>query len=181
MDNKWTNNWRTNNKTPNEWLNEKIVQLVNINLNNPMLQLKFTWGNACMTVSSNALIPLAILSSLRTLAILRTLITRMMVGLIGKTCPSISSRAMPMMERKTMDTSSWFHLILWYGIFCYWVWGMVLFYFYFLISLENPCYRVYYLSDRYLCSPSADTFIQASMTKIPVKKKLKIFNANSSS
>ena len=59
-----------------------------------------------MTVSSRALIPLAILSSLRTLAIRNTLITRMMVGLIGKTWPWISSRAIPMIERKTIDTSS---------------------------------------------------------------------------
>ena len=72
--------------------------------------ISHTWGSACITVSNRALIPFAILSSFRTLAILRTLITRIMVGLIGKTWPWISSRAMPIIERKTMETSSWFHL-----------------------------------------------------------------------
>ena len=71
-----------------------------------------TCGRACMTVSSKARIPLAILRSLRTLAILRTLITLMMVGLMGKTWPWTSSSAMPIIDRKTIDTSSWFHLNL---------------------------------------------------------------------
>ena len=45
-----------------------------------------TCGRACMTVSSRARIPFAIFSSLSTLAIRSTLITRMIVGLIGNTC-----------------------------------------------------------------------------------------------
>jgi len=43
-------------------------------------------------------------------AIRRTLITRMIVGLIGMTPDFISSRMIPAIERKTMAMSSWFHL-----------------------------------------------------------------------
>ena len=70
------------------------------------IEYSCTCGSACITVSSRARMPLAILRSLRTRAILRTLITRMMVGLIGKTWPWISSSAIPIIERKTMETSS---------------------------------------------------------------------------
>lgn len=44
-------------------------------------------------------------------AILRTLMMRMMVGLMGsEALTSISSRVMPMMDSSTMARSSWFHL-----------------------------------------------------------------------
>ena len=69
-----------------------------------------TWGRACMTVSRRARIPLAIFSSFNTRAILKTLITLMIVGLMGNTWPWISSRAIPIMDKNTIDTSSWFHL-----------------------------------------------------------------------
>ena len=59
-----------------------------------------------MTVFSSALMPLAILSSFKTLAILRTLMTLIIVGLIIKVFPSISSRPTPIMERTAMATSS---------------------------------------------------------------------------
>ena len=36
--------------------------------------------------------------------------TRMMVGFMGIIPDSISSKIIPMIERKTMATSSWFHL-----------------------------------------------------------------------
>ena len=36
--------------------------------------------------------------------------TLIMVGLIGNTWPSISSNDIPMRDKKTIDTSSWFHL-----------------------------------------------------------------------
>ena len=49
------------------------------------------------------------------LAILMTLITLKIVGLIGRNASdSSSSRTMPTMERKTITTSSWFHLSLRY-------------------------------------------------------------------
>ena len=81
-----------------------------LNNKNCWQSMSFTWGRACITVSNRARIPFAILRSLSTLAILSTLMTRMIVGLMGNTCPWISSRAMPMIERNTMDTSNWFHL-----------------------------------------------------------------------
>ena len=44
----------------------------------------------------------------RPLAMRSTLMTRMMVGLIGMTLVLISSRTIPTMERMTMRISSWF-------------------------------------------------------------------------
>jgi hypothetical protein len=44
------------------------------------------------------------------LAIRNTLITRMIVGLIGMILDSTSSSTMPTIDRITMTTSSWFHL-----------------------------------------------------------------------
>ena len=44
------------------------------------------------------------------LAILKTLMTLMMVGLMGIRSDFISSNTMPRTERNTMQTSSWFHL-----------------------------------------------------------------------
>ena len=69
-----------------------------------------TCGNACITVLSRDLIPLAIFKSLRTLAILSTRITRITVGLMMKDCPSISSRPIPIKDNTAMARSSWFHL-----------------------------------------------------------------------
>ena len=93
-----------------------------------------TCGKACITVSNRALIPLAIFNSFKTergngegkktgaflfacvclssspLAIRNTLMTRIMVGLIGIISDLSSSRTMPTTERMTMATSSWFHL-----------------------------------------------------------------------
>ena len=49
------------------------------------------------------------------LAILMTLITLKIVGFMGRnSSDSSSSRTMPTIERKTMTTSSWFHLSLRY-------------------------------------------------------------------
>lgn len=103
--------------------------------------LPVTWGSAWMTVSNRALIPVAIFNSFNTktlhinisqiahasvyfcltggmhvcvgmpLVILRTLIMRMMVGLMGSEAfKSISSKVIPMMDNNTMARSSWFHL-----------------------------------------------------------------------
>ena len=44
------------------------------------------------------------------LAMRRTRMTRMMVGFMGIIPDSISSKTIPTIERKTMATSSWFHL-----------------------------------------------------------------------
>lgn len=45
------------------------------------------------------------------LVILRTLMMRMMVGLMGREAfKSISSKVIPMMDNRTMARSSWFHL-----------------------------------------------------------------------
>ena len=91
-----------------------------------------------MTVSNRALIPVAIFSSFSTetsqlvniggtssvhlfvsvcrfvcvpLVILRTLMMRIIVGLMGSEAfRSISSRVIPMMDNNTMARSSWFHL-----------------------------------------------------------------------
>lgn len=94
-----------------------------------------------MTVSSRALIPVAIFNSFNTktlhvnisqtarasvyvcltgrmcacvcmpLVILRTLMMRMMVGLMGsEALKSISSKVIPMMDNNTMARSNWFHL-----------------------------------------------------------------------
>ena len=63
-----------------------------------------------MTVFSRDLIPLAIFKSLRTLAILSTLITLITVGLMMKAWPSISSRPIPIKDNTAMARSSWFHL-----------------------------------------------------------------------
>lgn len=122
----------------------------------------WTCGRACITVSSNALIPVANFKSFSTVeiytqyesqsafllwyitmlimlwirvpkvlvcarietfaeseeagikiprAILKTLMIRMIVGLIGRAAfILISSSVMPMMERSTMARSNWFHL-----------------------------------------------------------------------
>ena len=100
--------WRRAGKTkaqdfqPASFFGSKLVSSFNFSL--------VTCGRACMTVSNKARIPLAILSSLRTLAIRRTRMTLMMVGLMGKTWPWTSSSAMPIIDRNTIDTSSWFHL-----------------------------------------------------------------------
>ncbi len=48
------------------------------------------------------------------LAILRTRMTLMMVGLMGMRSDFISSRTIPSTERKTMTTSSWFQRSLRY-------------------------------------------------------------------
>lgn len=103
--------------------------------------LPVTWGSAWMTVSNRALIPVAIFNSFNTktlhvnisqiarasvyfcltgrmhvcvcmpLVILRTLMMRMMVGLMGSEAfKSISSKVIPMMDNNTMARSSWFHL-----------------------------------------------------------------------
>ena len=50
------------------------------------------------------------LNALLPLAILRTLMTRMMVGLMGMRSDLSSSRTMPRIERITITTSNWFHL-----------------------------------------------------------------------
>ena len=47
------------------------------------------------------------------LAIRRTRITRMMVGLMGIKSDSNSSITIPTTERNTIPTSNWFHLKLW--------------------------------------------------------------------
>ena len=53
--------------------------------------------------------PLAIFNNFKTRAILATLMTRIIVGLIGIMLDSISSRRIPTIDRITMMTSSRFH------------------------------------------------------------------------
>lgn len=98
-----------------------------------------TWGSAWITVSNRALIPVAIFNSFNTetwhgdisqtarvsvylcltarayvcmpRVILRTLMMRMMVGLMGREAfKSISSNVIPMIDNNTMARSNWFHL-----------------------------------------------------------------------
>ena len=95
-----------------------------------------TCGNACITVSKRARIPLAIFNNLRTeigdiiirvltlknlynirgsiqalpRAILNTLMTRRIVGLMGIISDLSSSSTMPKTDKITMKTSNWFHL-----------------------------------------------------------------------
>lgn len=92
-----------------------------------------TWGKACMTVSNNARIPLAIFNNFNTvkvfkmifiwlyylkkkkifnlpLAILNTLITRIIVGLMGMILDSTSSKTIPTTDKNTIPMSNWFHL-----------------------------------------------------------------------
>lgn len=66
-----------------------------------------------MTVSSSERIPLAIFRSFNTRAILKTRITRIMVGLIGMADLVFSlSNTIPAMDKMTIIMSSWFHLCM---------------------------------------------------------------------
>lgn len=62
------------------------------------------------TVSNNDLMPLAIFNNFKTRAIRKTLITRIIVGLIGNSKASNSSKIMPAIDKITINISNWFHL-----------------------------------------------------------------------